>query len=91
MTAAWTDTSSAETGSSATTTAGIAAERARDADALLLAARQLPWLAEREFARQLHEIEQLVSLAPRISPRVLRPTPNFFSTRPICARPNGWD
>ena len=42
--------------------AGIAAEGAGDADALLLSARQLARLAEREFARQLHEVEQLVGL-----------------------------
>ena len=41
MTCAWIDTSRADTGSSQTMSLGLDRERARDADALALAAREL--------------------------------------------------
>ena len=59
VTAACTDTSSAETGSSATTTRGIAGEGPGDADPLLLPARELARPAVGEVARQLDDVEQL--------------------------------
>ena len=89
VTAACTETSSAETGSSATTTAGIAGEGARDADALLLAAGELARLAEGEVARQLHQVEQLVSLAAR-SPAGSFATAEFLAARARSGAPTEW-
>ncbi len=58
VTAACTDTSSADTGSSATTTLAPPAKAACDAHALLLPARQLPRHPFGELARQLHEVKE---------------------------------
>ena len=52
MICAWIDTSSAETGSSATMKLGLERERARDADALALAAGELMRVARAALARQ---------------------------------------
>ena len=81
VTAACTETSSAETGSSATTTFGVAGEGAGDADALLLPARELARPAVGEGARQLHQVEQLEASRSRTASASLSPTPNFSSTR----------
>ena len=51
MICAWIETSSAETGSSATMKSGLSGERAGDADALALAARELVRVARRRVAR----------------------------------------
>ncbi len=66
--AAWTETSSAETGSSATITSGFAGERPRDRDALALAARELVGLARGEFGRELHDREEALRFPARRRP-----------------------
>ena len=64
--AAWTETSSAETGSSATITRGFAGERARDRDALLLAARELVRLPRRRIRPAVSPVEQARRLPARL-------------------------
>ena len=58
MICAWTETSSAETGSSATMKAGTERDRARDADALALAAGELARIAVHDGRRQADLVEQ---------------------------------
>ena len=82
VTAACTETSSAETGSSAITTFGVAGEGAGDADALLLAARELARPAVVEGARQLDEVEQLEDPLADLRRGRCSP-PNFCTTRAI--------
>ena len=66
--AACTETSSAETGSSATITSGFAGQRAGDGDPLALAARELVGLARGELGRKLHDVEQPLRLPARRAP-----------------------
>ena len=88
VTAACTETSSAETGSSATTTFGLAGEGARHADALLLAARQLPRHAGRRRRAAASPGRAAPACVSRRSARVL-PILNFSSVRMIC-EPTEW-
>ena len=57
---AWIDTSSAETDSSAMTSFGIARERARDADALPLAAGELVRIALGMLRQQADLLQQFM-------------------------------
>ena len=59
MTCAWIETSSAETGSSQTISFGAHRERAGDADALALAARELVRVAAHVVGVQAHRLEQV--------------------------------
>ena len=65
-TCAWIDTSSAETGSSATSSFGLSVERAGDADALALAAGELVGVAVVVLGVEPDDLEQL--LHPRAAP-----------------------
>ena len=65
MTCAWIETSSAETGSSQTISFGLDRERAGDADALALAARELVRVAAHVVGVQADRLEQLRRSAPR--------------------------
>ena len=90
VTAAWTETSRAETGSSAITTLGVAGEGAGDADALLLAAGELARPAVVEGARQLDQVQQLEhpladALGILLAAELV--APRARSGR----RPSGWD
>ena len=62
---AWIETSSAETGSSQTMKSGLSGERAREADALPLAARELVRVAVRRVGGQPDDAEQLAHLRRR--------------------------
>ena len=59
-TRACTDTSSADVGSSAISSRGLEGQRAGDADALALAARELVRVAVAQVAGQVHLVEQLL-------------------------------
>src|SRR5438876_1293984 len=50
---------------------GIARQRARDRDPLLLASRQLAGLAPRQLRRELHDLEQARDAGPRVGRRAL--------------------
>ena len=58
-TCAWIETSSAETGSSATMNSGLSGQGPRDADALALAAAELVRVAPDRVLRQADQLEQL--------------------------------
>ena len=76
-------TSSAPKGSSSSRTVGPVGERARERDALLLAARELALVAAAEAA-EADEIEQLVAAVGRArtacTPRMRRPNSMFSAT-----------
>ena len=63
MTCAWIDTSSAETGSSATISFGLQRQRPGDADALALAAGELVRVAVVVLGVQPDDLEQLLDPA----------------------------
>ena len=67
MTWAWIETSSAETGSSATISFGPQRQRAGDADALALPAGELVRVAVVVLRVQPDQLQQL--LHPRLAPR----------------------
>ena len=69
MICAWTETSSAETGSSSTISLRLERQRARDADALALAAGELVREAVDVLGVQPDAVEQLAHAAPRSWPR----------------------
>ena len=73
MICAWIDTSSAETGSSATMSFGLQRQRAGDADALALAAGELVRIAVGVLGREPDELEQL--LHARLYAARRRPVP----------------
>ena len=65
---AWIETSSAETGSSATISLGVVRQGARDADALALAAGELVRVAVVVLGVQPDDLEQLLHPAARARP-----------------------
>ena len=69
MICAWIETSSADTGSSETMKSGLTRERARDADALPLAARELVRIARRGVGGQADALEQLADARAALAPR----------------------
>ena len=70
---AWIETSSAETGSSATTSLGVVIERPRDPDPLSLAARELVRVAVVVLGVQADHLEQLPHPRPALRLRVPMP------------------
>ena len=64
MICAWIETSSADTGSSQTMKSGLTRERARDADALALPARELVRVARRRVRGQADDARAARARAP---------------------------
>ena len=77
-TCAWIDTSSAETGSSATSSFGLQRQRAGDADALALAAGELVGVAVVVLGVEADDLEQL-----------LDPVEHLLLRAPCCAPRSG--
>ena len=81
-TCACTETSSAETASSAISTSGSHGQRARDADALALAAREFVRIAVERLGLEPHQPHQLLGARPSAASRG---TPKFIGPSMIDA------